>query len=253
MADQFITQLSINTPKGSTIQEPASPAISLENTNNLRKEALSFPNFMHDPCTQADFAGQVETISGQNTNGPVIRECHKLRKASLMPPLTEEDLRISGMGHKDPESVAKLFGEDFASRFCLGPLLLPHEIRDSSVPHGVPTVKIRRRMNAQGSVDLPNAESVVALTPFAPKFPSVPCCNSKELAVSSYSEHSPQLPFASDQWLSTPLNYPLNSVPGMVQNPPLPFPVQLRWTADGRTEMTSFVRPKSGEFYQGYS
>uniref|UniRef100_A0A915MWK8 Uncharacterized protein n=1 Tax=Meloidogyne javanica TaxID=6303 RepID=A0A915MWK8_MELJA len=253
MADQFITRLSINTPKGSTIQAPASPDISLENLNteNLQKEDVSLPNFMHDPCTQADFATNAEMKRGQQLNGPV-RECPKIRKASLMPPLTEEDLRISGMGHKDPESVAQLFGEDFASRFCLGPLLLPHEIRDSSVPHGVPTVKIRRRMTAQNSVDLPNADAVVALSPFAPKFPSVPCCNTKEeLVISSYSDcdHSSQLPSPSNQWLTTPLNYPTSSIPGVVQNPPLPFPVELRWTADGRTNMTSFVRPKSGEFY----
>uniref|UniRef100_A0A914L3V3 Phosphodiesterase n=1 Tax=Meloidogyne incognita TaxID=6306 RepID=A0A914L3V3_MELIC len=253
MADQFITRLSINTPKGSTIQAPASPDISLENLNtgNLQKEDISLPNFMHDPCTQADFTTNAEMKRGQQFNGPV-RECPKIRKASLMPPLTEEDLRISGMGHKDPESVAQLFGEDFASRFCLGPLLLPHEIRDSSVPHGVPTVKIRRRMTAQNSVDLPNADSVVALSPFAPKFPSVPCCNTKEeLVISSYSdfEHSSQPVSPSNQWLTTPLNYPTSSIPGVVQNPPLPFPVELRWTADGRTKMTSFVRPKSGEFY----
>jgi hypothetical protein len=106
------------------------------------------------------------------------------------------------------------------------------------VPRGVPTVKIRRQMTAQSSVDFPSSDSVVALTPFAPKFPSVPCCNSKsEIDVYSHSDHSPQLPLS------------LNSVPGVVQNPPMPFPVQLKWTTDGRTKMTSFVKPEPGEFY----
>lgn len=129
---------------------------------------------------------------------------------------------------------------------------MPHEIRDRSVPCGVPTVKIRRRMTTQGSIDLSTADSVVALTPFTPKFPSVPCYNQKGIVpVSSYSEHPSMLPSASNHCLSSPLNS-LCSVPGVVQNPPISFPVKLRWTADGRTRMTSFVKPKSGEFYEGY-
>lgn len=41
------------------------------------------------------------------------------RKVSLMPMVTEEDIRMSGLGQKDPISVAQVFGKDFASRFCV--------------------------------------------------------------------------------------------------------------------------------------
>lgn len=43
------------------------------------------------------------------------------RKISLMPFLTKNDLISSNIGHKDPISVAQLFGEDFAFEFCNKP------------------------------------------------------------------------------------------------------------------------------------
>ena len=77
------------------------------------------------------------------------------RKVSLMPLLTEADLR--DIGHKDPEGVAQVFGDDVASRFLypsnvsspppydtkdkmlrrkISPIVtpLPFEIRDGSIP-----------------------------------------------------------------------------------------------------------------------
>ncbi|KAI6241619.1 Phosphodiesterase [Aphelenchoides fujianensis] len=41
------------------------------------------------------------------------------RKGSLMPPITEQDLRSTDLGHRDPVSVAQVFGADFASQFCV--------------------------------------------------------------------------------------------------------------------------------------
>lgn len=40
------------------------------------------------------------------------------RKFSLMPPLTAEDLKNTALGQRDPVTVAQLFGEEFASKFC---------------------------------------------------------------------------------------------------------------------------------------
>ena len=76
------------------------------------------------------------------------------RKVSLMPLLTEADLR--DIGHKDPEGVAQVFGDDVASRFLhpnvsspppydtkdkmlrrkISPIVtpLPFETRDGSIP-----------------------------------------------------------------------------------------------------------------------
>lgn len=39
------------------------------------------------------------------------------RKVSFMPLVTEEDLKNSDLGQKDPEGVAQVFGDDVASRF----------------------------------------------------------------------------------------------------------------------------------------
>jgi hypothetical protein len=95
------------------------------------------------------------------------------RKVSLMPLVTEEDLKKNtDLGRKDPEGIAQVFGDDVASRFRypstpssaispppydtkdkmvlrkISPLItppLPHETRDLHVPRGVPTVKVRKR------------------------------------------------------------------------------------------------------------
>jgi hypothetical protein len=168
---------------------------------------------------------------------------------------------INQQGHRDPESVAQLFGQDFASRFCLGPLLLPHEIRDCSVPHGIPIVKMRRRLGTQSSLESPTAESVVPLTPVAPKFPSSP-------GPSIGHNHQPhhmnkmalaQSPSAPLQWLpgsstiiasSTYFNSYSHQIPGVVHNPPIPFPVQFQWNEDGSIKMVPFKRPP-GDFYTG--
>ena len=39
------------------------------------------------------------------------------RKVSLMPLVTEEDLKNTDLGRKDPEGIAQVFGDDVASRF----------------------------------------------------------------------------------------------------------------------------------------
>uniref|UniRef100_A0A915D7G1 Uncharacterized protein n=1 Tax=Ditylenchus dipsaci TaxID=166011 RepID=A0A915D7G1_9BILA len=129
------------------------------------------------------------------------------RKVSLMPLVTEDDLRRSNMGHRDPISVAQYAYRTPAHsplpydckekmlRRRLSPenTLLPFEIRDESVPEGVPTVKVRRkpmslRLAKEGSPSLPgsppaaaatatsnNYEDVaVALSPVQLKFPSLP-------------------------------------------------------------------------------
>uniref|UniRef100_A0AC34G834 Uncharacterized protein n=1 Tax=Panagrolaimus sp. ES5 TaxID=591445 RepID=A0AC34G834_9BILA len=95
------------------------------------------------------------------------------RKVSLMPLVTEEDLKKNtDLGRKDPEGIAQVFGDDVASRFRypstpssaispppydtkekmvlrkISPLItppLPHETRDLHAPRGVPTVKVRKR------------------------------------------------------------------------------------------------------------
>lgn len=162
--------------------------------------------------------------------------------------------------------MAQLFGQDFASRFCLGPLLLPHEIRDCSVPRGVPTVKMRRRSNTGNSLLDPAVgsaptssvatavESIVPLTPVMPKYPSLPCC-----AVSNFSPHPhPPHPMLHFQNHSSPLATPMGwspsascfFTPGVVLPPPIPFPVQLQWAEDGRMRMLPFHRPIPGEFYE---
>ncbi|CAD5215262.1 unnamed protein product [Bursaphelenchus okinawaensis] len=101
------------------------------------------------------------------------------RKVSLMPTVTEEDLRRSGLGQRDPISVAQVFGEDFASRFCVPVCItlnspspppydskekmlikeskpkLPFGKRDERIPRGVPALKVRvkKSMNTSFSFE----------------------------------------------------------------------------------------------------
>ncbi|KAI6235744.1 Phosphodiesterase [Aphelenchoides besseyi] len=51
------------------------------------------------------------------------------RKGSLMPPITEQDLRSTDLGHRDPVSVAQVFGADFASQYCV-----PFEMASELIP-----------------------------------------------------------------------------------------------------------------------
>uniref|UniRef100_A0A7E4W608 Phosphodiesterase n=1 Tax=Panagrellus redivivus TaxID=6233 RepID=A0A7E4W608_PANRE len=116
------------------------------------------------------------------------------RKVSLMPLVTEEDLRDTDLGRKDPEGIAQVFGDDVASRFRypstptslmspppydtkekmlrrkispIGPPPLAFETRDDSLPRGVPTVKVRVRKENHSEASTSNAfEDVsVALSP----------------------------------------------------------------------------------------
>uniref|UniRef100_A0A0N4ZI80 Phosphodiesterase n=1 Tax=Parastrongyloides trichosuri TaxID=131310 RepID=A0A0N4ZI80_PARTI len=108
------------------------------------------------------------------------------RKVSLMPALTEEDLLNSDVGYKDPLSIAKVFGEDFASQitfkndpfldggyneskkkcnigedwldldFHSNSPLWPFKARDKSLPSGVPSVKLLVRKNQESFKDTPS-------------------------------------------------------------------------------------------------
>ncbi|CAD5221214.1 unnamed protein product [Bursaphelenchus xylophilus] len=111
------------------------------------------------------------------------------RKVSLMPMVTEEDLRLSGLAHRDPISVAQVFGEDFASRFCV-PVCstptspspppydskekmlikdvktrLPFGKRDERIPRGVPALKVRVKKSQQLNSSLSFEDVSVALPP----------------------------------------------------------------------------------------
>uniref|UniRef100_A0A183BLA4 UDENN domain-containing protein n=1 Tax=Globodera pallida TaxID=36090 RepID=A0A183BLA4_GLOPA len=196
------------------------------------------------------------------------------RKASLMPPVTEEDLRNDfRMGHRDPESVAALFGDDFASRFCSNAMplsmqqlrqgldpdqaLLPHEIRDASVPSGVPIVKMRRRVGTQPASTLLGSagggggnndgtdEAVVPLSPMAPKFPSLPCF------LSAFTSAAPaaQSSTAHPTLVATPSAPPILQIPGIVRPSPVPFPLQFERNRSGQNRLVPFRMPEPGQFY----
>lgn len=280
--DQFVTRLSICTPHESSpspeSKMPFPPAsIVIQKVADESEQC----NFMHDQQTgRVSYSASPVPLSPTPAPSPSVLHAkspveHR-RKSSLMPPVTEEDLRNdSRMGHRDPESVAALFGADFASRFCLpaaspalsvfqlrkglspDQALLPHEIRDSSVPSGTPIVKMRRRTGTQplAGLDLSGVspatmDSVVPLSPVSPKFPSMPCC----LFPSSSSDSS-QLSLLSHARLTTSPSAPpaLDLLPGVVRPPPVPFPVQLEPSGErGRsTRLVPFKRPEPGQFYQG--
>ena len=71
-------------------------------------------------ATSDDADGDDDEAAGDGTR----------RKGSLMPVLTENDLRNLNIGHRDPTSVALLFGQDFASQFCA-----PEWSRSSPLPY----------------------------------------------------------------------------------------------------------------------
>ena len=112
MAEKFISRLSLKRPKGSETAV-APPSITVESAEQQseggrRSPMLKSPsiNFMHDPCTLAEpvrRSAETPTLADSNKQqqsaaglGPPP-EAMRQRKASLMPPLTEEDLRTSGM------------------------------------------------------------------------------------------------------------------------------------------------------------
>jgi hypothetical protein len=115
MAEKYISRLSLD-KKSSTHKRENGPTIMVEGIkrgptpsppSSPSKSPTTMPkspsiNFMHDPCTLAEEQSTARrTIEGNETNGgeglgpPPSGE--RQRKASLMPPLTEEDLRTTGM------------------------------------------------------------------------------------------------------------------------------------------------------------
>uniref|UniRef100_A0A914HVZ1 Uncharacterized protein n=1 Tax=Globodera rostochiensis TaxID=31243 RepID=A0A914HVZ1_GLORO len=223
-------------------------------------------------------SSSTSTLNLANSSGPGTTSSKSpspqyRRKASLMPPVTEEDLRNDfRMGHRDPESVAALFGDDFASRFCSNgmPLsmqqlrqgldpdqaLLPHEIRDASVPSGVPIVKMRRRVGTQpastllgsaaGGANNDTDEAVVPLSPVAPKFPSLPCFLS---AFTSAAPAAAQSSTAHPTLAATPSAPPILEIPGIVRPSPVPFPLQFERNRSGQNRLVPFRMPEPGQFY----
>uniref|UniRef100_A0A914DHF7 Uncharacterized protein n=1 Tax=Acrobeloides nanus TaxID=290746 RepID=A0A914DHF7_9BILA len=167
--------------------DPQKPIISISGASD-QSSKNDTANFMHDPSTRLSAK---PSTSSQESEGK-----HR-RKVSLMPPVTEEDLWSSGMGRNDPEIVAQVFGEQFASKFRshnISPIFeftsydisnpissstlcdptsdLPIGLRDSNLPSGVPTVKVRvRRTSTETQNQTLNAyeDVAVALSPVTPQ------------------------------------------------------------------------------------
>lgn len=120
------------------------PSVSVELSDNddAQQNDATSPksgnqyNFMHDPSTvlRPEDGNRVSTQQGGNSPSGLSPSSGGLappspssdpdgnghRKVSLMPLVTEEDLRSRpDLGRHDPQSVAELFGEDFASQLCV--------------------------------------------------------------------------------------------------------------------------------------
>lgn len=99
---------------------------TLNSDSNLKRHENASPIFVEIRKPSNNCSAQflsVDAISLTESQDLTVLqlEQQQKRKVSLMPLLTEEDLISSNMGHKDPVSVAQVFGEDFASKFCTGP------------------------------------------------------------------------------------------------------------------------------------
>uniref|UniRef100_A0AAF5DFW3 Phosphodiesterase n=2 Tax=Strongyloides stercoralis TaxID=6248 RepID=A0AAF5DFW3_STRER len=130
-------------------------------------------SFLTLPTISVDF----ENSSDSDSSIEISPSFPMQRKVSLMPALTEQDLLNSDLGYKDPLSVAKVFGENFASQitfkndnnidsqfneekkqrticddwidlqFNSNSPLWPFKARDKSLPSGVPSIKLLVKKN----------------------------------------------------------------------------------------------------------
>uniref|UniRef100_A0A0N5BVP1 NR LBD domain-containing protein n=1 Tax=Strongyloides papillosus TaxID=174720 RepID=A0A0N5BVP1_STREA len=170
-----ITSQYGNLPKNSPLfssEKSIETIISLSNEMiNTCRNSINKSNdstFLTLPTINVDFEDSSDSDSSFATSPSFPMQ----RKVSLMPALTEEDLLNSDLGYKDPLSVAKVFGENFASQitfkndinvdglfnegqkqraisddwidlqFNSNSPLWPFKARDKSLPSGVPSIKL---------------------------------------------------------------------------------------------------------------
>jgi hypothetical protein len=226
--------------------------VPLNHNNNATATAVSDDVIISQPCSSSRHINEDVRTSGchsQTSDSYVTTVCipenyepsslssspcsavsndtlevpQQRRKFSLMPPLTEEDIKNGQIGQMDAASVVELLGEDFATRFCIPspkiqsvpvsplpydteekmichPLTqpLPYEVRDENIPRGVPVVKVRRRVpfnnpRVNGTANVasmtePFEEVSIVLSPINPPFKSTP------FASTSYDNSAEFLP-----------------------------------------------------------
>lgn len=111
------TTATTNPIESDTTQSIYSASMSFNNTMTISATSSVQPlifsssrgseQFLH-----TDFFNKDNNLSTMENNKKLYR------KVSLMPLVTEEDLKSSNLGVRDPVSVAQVFGEAFASKFC---------------------------------------------------------------------------------------------------------------------------------------